>query len=763
MHAPFDRRVVKDTTDQHSTKRRNHGNIRHHDDAISDPPPYALSLSPSVAATAKVHDWTQQQRAFMKPRQHQSLSPTIDQDLKLSGQAPNPLVGSRSRKLTGQPTSNASHRSTATQSRRDRATASRRDYRIGAVTTDGGASESGMSIVSRFDHRHQIGGQGTAKSARHGATSSSSAARKQARLQTDSPLRAWTGWLERQYRSRHTLLAIVVATTLVVKWAVATGTYSGHLKPPMRGDFEAQRHWIAMTSSSLNFKWLHRPTGIKADPDIVVPMREWYFHDLQYWGLDYPPLTAYHSMVMGAVARLSRHTVSYVTLKPPTELDPNTTSSVTYIANVKAWHQQMSLLERDGGLRHFMRASVVVSDVLVYVTAVLWYCWRNHRGERHARSKSKRNSHALVAIVTVLLQPALILVDHGHFQYNSVMLGLTLWSVNLLQAGNDLLGSILFVCALSFKQMALYYSPAIFAYLLGKCLYRGRRNGLTLFVKLAIVTVGTFVIIFFPFLDSTLILKQVLHRVFPFARGLFEDKVANVWCALNVVIKLRQIATVASLAKIALLATLAAVLPSVVGVLWISYKSGLKNDVTSSTTSSSTEDQRDVPDVPPTIVLLPHALFLSSMAFFLFSFQVHEKSILLPLMPLTLLMGGREAGIGRLDWEWSVLVNNVGMFSMWPLLKRDGLALQYVAILLLWNFAIGYNPFKLRSSFVKILSLITYTLIAAIHTLECIASPPEHLPDLFAVANVGLSVTVFGLSFLWASKRLVQEGWVVAF
>jgi len=48
-------------------------------------------------------------------------------------------------------------------------------------------------------------------------------------------------------------------------------------KPPMHGDFEAQRHWLELT--------LH------------VPLKEWYFHDLQWWGLDYPPLTAYISLL----------------------------------------------------------------------------------------------------------------------------------------------------------------------------------------------------------------------------------------------------------------------------------------------------------------------------------------------------------------------------------------------------------------------------------------------------------------------------------
>jgi len=47
----------------------------------------------------------------------------------------------------------------------------------------------------------------------------------------------------------------------------------------MYGDYEAQRHWLEIT--------LHLPTSL------------WYRYDLQYWGLDYPPLTAYHSWLLG--------------------------------------------------------------------------------------------------------------------------------------------------------------------------------------------------------------------------------------------------------------------------------------------------------------------------------------------------------------------------------------------------------------------------------------------------------------------------------
>jgi len=47
----------------------------------------------------------------------------------------------------------------------------------------------------------------------------------------------------------------------------------------MHGDFEAQRHWMELA--------------------IHLPISQWYFYDLDWWGLDYPPLTAYHSWFFG--------------------------------------------------------------------------------------------------------------------------------------------------------------------------------------------------------------------------------------------------------------------------------------------------------------------------------------------------------------------------------------------------------------------------------------------------------------------------------
>ena len=34
--------------------------------------------------------------------------------------------------------------------------------------------------------------------------------------------------------------------------------------------------------------------------------------------------------------------------------------------------------------------------------------------------------------------------------------------------------------------------------------------------------------------------NAVIHRIFPIARGIFEDKVASIWCGLDPVLKLRR-------------------------------------------------------------------------------------------------------------------------------------------------------------------------------------------------------------------------------
>jgi len=190
-------------------------------------------------------------------------------------------------------------------------------------------------------------------------------------------------------------------------------------------------------------------------------------------------------------------------------------------------------------------------------------------------------------------------------------------------------------------------------------------------------------------------------------------------------------------------------LPAVVGLLWGCYK-----------TQSSPTDQRSRAPTP-TLPLLPYALLTTSISFFLFSFQVHEKSILLPLLPLTLLFSG--ASPGEEVFAWGALGNIVGVFSMWPLLKKDGLGVQYIAILLLWCRLIGYNPFRVQSdSFVHLFSSVVNISMMLLHLLEMVVTPPARYPDLFPVLNILVSTPVFGLIWLWSIKRGIQVSWAIA-
>ncbi|KAG8705854.1 Glucosyltransferase-like protein [Ceratobasidium sp. 394] len=488
---------------------------------------------------------------------------------------------------------------------------------------------------------------------------------------------------------------VIIAGAILVRCAVGLGGYSGENTKPMHGDYEAQRHWMEITYH--------------------LRLREWYSYDLQYWGLDYPPLTAYVSWLCGFIAH---------------KINP-------------AW----VALDASRGYespesKHFMRMSVLILEMVVYIPAVYVYT----RIALPGRSRRTQN----IALLTVSLQPALILIDHGHFQYNSVMLGLTLWAVNMFYLGHDLIGAVCFVASLCFKQMGLYYAPAIGSYLLGKCFWLGKDHGTRHFAYLAFTTSLSFFLLFLPFMTPAL-LPEVIFRVFPFARGLFEDKVANFWCASDVVLikwKRLQWISQASLQRVALFVTLLGTLPGAAMVFgWGFIGAGDKDP----NKSDAIRHRRG-----PTLPLLSFALFSCAMSFFMFSVQVHEKSILLPLMPVTLLLAARESesevdsngeGLGGI-WEWGVLVNNVAVFSMWPLLKRDGQGLNYVVLTLLWNYVIGYDPSELPNSLVKILSLGAYATLTLIHILEAIFPAPARYPDLFPVLNVLLSASVFGVAWI---------------
>lgn len=173
-----------------------------------------------------------------------------------------------------------------------------------------------------------------------------------------------------------------------------------------------------------------------------------------------------------------------------------------------------------------------------------------------------------MVIFIILTQPCLILVDHGHFQYNSVSLGLTVWGVVAVISDWDVPGSIAFCLALNYKQMELYHSLPFFCYLLGKAMNRNV-SAPFIIVKLGLVVTFVFVVCWIPFylFSGVQGVLQVLSRVFPFTRGIYEDKVASFWCSISVVIKIRNIIPPTLLVWMSIGVTLLTAMPSLWNLL----------------------------------------------------------------------------------------------------------------------------------------------------------------------------------------------------
>lgn len=444
------------------------------------------------------------------------------------------------------------------------------------------------------------------------------------------------------------------------------GNYHGS-KVAYGGDFEAQRHWMEIT-------W-------------QLPISEWYWYDLEYWGLDYPPLTAYVSWVCGMISH--------------------------WIAGPES----VALTSSRGYEDHkwFMRATVLVSDLLIYGTAI--WIW----------TKNRKDRYWLFALA--MLHPAIVLIDHGHFQYNTTALGLSLWAFYYMTQSNwksCITASIFFCLALNFKQMTLYYAPAVFFYLLGRCISKRDSSFFLNLAMLGSTVIVCFALLWWPVIaygpDSTSYSDRLFHvlgRIFPFSRGLFEGKVANIWCAGSVrPLSLRKRIPTEFQPTAALFLTFCLMLPSCIRMLQI----GLARQTR----------QRE---------LLLWGMTSCSLAFFLASFQVHEKSLLMVLVPASLLLNENPVFV-----RWLTLF---GTWTLWPLLSVDRLQTAYVCMI-----GISVGAGLMWNEKIELQALLACFLPVLLHFAELFISPPSSLPDLFPVLWSVVGCVGLGLSYIYTVVRL---------
>lgn len=457
----------------------------------------------------------------------------------------------------------------------------------------------------------------------------------------------------------------LICVSALVRWLVGQFPHSGQGTPPMYGDYEAQRHWMEVT--------------------VNLPIKDWYKNtpdnDLLYWGLDYPPLSAYHMFAAGQVARSINS--SWVELYSSRGLES---------------HEH----------KLFMRSTVLLVDILLYMSAILYYFYKTP-AMRPVTSPTNVHKHNVTIFTAfVLMYPAQILIDHGHFQYNCFFMGLVLWAVVAIVLERLGLAAFLFTLALCYKQMSLYYSLPFFWYLASVNLRRRPLwKGVLTILLIGLIVISTFGIVFLPYLSNFEDISQVINRIFPVSRGVYEDKVANFWYSLSLFYKFRNLYTQVELLRLSSLLTLLVTLPAGIHLLF-----------------------------RPSIRTFKYSLVTTSLAFYLLSYQVHEKTILVPALPILLLIREHSQAV--------IWFATISTFSLQPLLIKDGQATPYWILIVTFtvmslecfrdHIRMSRAIFTLRNLTVTlfITSIIGSYILSA---LAMLVKPPPRYPDIHPTIN----------------------------
>lgn len=277
---------------------------------------------------------------------------------------------------------------------------------------------------------------------------------------------------------RHRYLILFVLVTLVKLLLVSSYVST---------DFDVHQHWLWITHH--------------------LPVRRWYLDTSSQWTLDYPPFFAWFECAL-----------SYVLAAICPEL-------------VK--HYSLPLRSFNAILVH--RLSVITCDLMLAWACYLYARWWLSTQVRQPHFvRDQLFSPALALGFLLLWNPALLLLDHIHFQYNGMLTGLLLLAITLIVSDQPLKGAVVFAVLLNFKHLYLYVAPAFFVYLLRVyCLppQKSRATQLASFARLAFQVGLVFVVSFAPFIGQFTLL---VRRLFPFQRGLSHAYWApNVWAIYN--------------------------------------------------------------------------------------------------------------------------------------------------------------------------------------------------------------------------------------
>ncbi|KAL7447076.1 hypothetical protein ACHAXM_010747 [Skeletonema potamos] len=462
-------------------------------------------------------------------------------------------------------------------------------------------------------------------------------------------------------------------------------------------DFDVHRNWLAITHH--------------------LPLSEWYFDDVDggtVHTLDYPPLFAFFESF------LSNNYVTVALLRSGW-LDERCLSLLPDVDN-----------EPSDRCIKFHRCTVILIDAVLFIGA---YVASTSMG-RVLRDNNNRPYNTLLTFLLIVTNPGLIMLDHVHFQYNGMLLGILLCSIACMIRGThhtmdvgttkqlseekretktcqshqlwELGGAATFAALLAMKHLYLTLAPLYVFYLLRHhCFfvkkkisyknYKDRKEthqgdmkfhfSWKRFILLAGVTLICFLGPFIPFLmQSNPIeqLEQILKRLFPFGRGLVHDYwAANVWALFLFVSRVATFVfrrtPIPDDIRTLVEPFIPFPEPSPVLVAMILLTGLVPTTVYAwKVGTSSLKRWWQLNSFIPAIFFV-HGIVFSSFSAFMLGFHVHEKAIMTAIIPLTLL-----ATTSCYSARLFIRTSYMGIFALLPLLFRTEELLLKVVLCITW-------------------------------------------------------------------------------
>lgn len=392
-------------------------------------------------------------------------------------------------------------------------------------------------------------------------------------------------------------------------------------------DFDVHRNWLSVTT--------------------LTNVKDWYIESTNQWTLDYPPFFAYFEWFLGLFV-------------PPIVARDGCIALVE-----KGEYGVLTII--------FQRSTVIVSEFVLFL-ALQWFI-----NTSTSRTERRRN---FVISCSLVLSPGFFIIDHIHFQYNGFLFGIMVLSIVNAKIKNYIGCAFWFAVLLCFKHIFLYVAPAYFVFLLSAyCINPidsfpntpkkliGIVRWWNLF-KLGGTVIGVFTLAFGPFIYYN-VMPQLISRLFPFSRGLTHAYWApNIWAMYSfsdrLLIKLsNKLPILYKIFKTSIenVQSNESLTRGIVGDVKFSFLPDVKPNDTFILTLFYQVMSLIPLFIQPTYERFIGCLTLCAWSSFLFGWHVHEKAIMLIIVPMTFVVCEDR----RLLAPFQLLTSS-GYVSLFPLL-----------------------------------------------------------------------------------------------